>query len=66
MRKPECRIICNQGNDTSYLIKMVEKSLRKSGLKEQANDFVNKVGNLDYDDILKLCLENVEFCFVFK
>jgi len=64
--KPECKIICNEGKDVYYLIKTVVKSLKEAGFKDRAKDFASKVDSMEYDDILKLCLENVEFCFVYR
>ena len=63
MSKPECNLIGQNGN-VFNLIGLASRTLKKAGLKEQAEEMINRI-TVDaeagsYDEALRIIMEYVE------
>jgi hypothetical protein len=60
MEKPECKLVGTDGN-VFAIIGKVSRTLKETGLKEQAKEFTEKAfASHSYDEVLCLCMEYVE------
>lgn len=60
MSKPKCKLIGTDGNIFT-LAGRVQKTLKKEGLKEQAEEFMALLPNCrSYDEAIRLIMEYVE------
>lgn len=60
--KPRCKLVGTDSNVFSVIGK-VRESLRKAGLKEQAEEFSQRaMRQKRYEDVLSLCFEYVDVC----
>lgn len=58
--KPECKLIGEDGN-VFNVIGRVSKSLKRAGMKEAADEFMQKAfSSGSYDEVLRLAMEYVE------
>jgi len=64
--KPECKIICNDVNNSNSLLYEVSKILRNPKYRELYEDFVMKVNHHDTcENLLRISLDYVELIFIY-
>jgi len=67
-QKPECKIICNEENDSvSLIIDIVLKCLMKSEFIHLYDDYFFKVNRENScEEVLKVSADYVNFIFIYK
>jgi len=62
MSKPKCKLVGTDGNVFCIIFK-VSTTLKKAGLKNEAEEFSKKaMSSKSYDDVLCLCHDYVNVC----
>jgi hypothetical protein len=60
MEKPECQLTETDGN-VFAIIGRVSSTLKRAGLREQADEFRQKaMASKSYDEVLRLCFDYVD------